>query len=302
MNQMVFVFILLLIVIALDVLALYGLRRHSRESEEQMHALEWSLRRELHAERAKSEQLLRETRQQKESNNEFFMLMSHELRTPLHALSNYLAFLREDLQSGNVETALRQHSAVEKHGWKLQRLVEQIELLAQIESSRDNWQMAPLSLSLLVANEAVASRSVADERGIGFEWVHDGKELWVRGNEALLVLMLRNLMENAIAACRAGQKIGVALNEQPGATVLTVRDTGVGLSPDEIAKLFQPFGKTASSIAASRDGSGLGLYLCRLIAELHGGTIQAASRGHGSGTAFTVELPRFLPETPEGQE
>jgi two-component system CheB/CheR fusion protein len=121
--------------------------------------------------------------------------------------------------------------------------------------------------------------------------------LWVEADPTRLAQVVGNLLHNAAKFTPRGARVEVALGREGGEAVLRVRDEGVGIAPDVLPRLFQPFTQADESLDRNRGGLGLGLSLVRGFVELHGGTVEARSAGLGQGTELVVRLPA-LPEPP----
>jgi CheY-like chemotaxis protein len=126
--------------------------------------------------------------------------------------------------------------------------------------------------------------------------------VWVSGDPTRLAQVVGNLLHNANKFTDAGGSVVVRLEEEAGggAAVLTVRDSGIGMEPDMLARLFEPFSQADRSLDRSRGGLGLGLALVKGLVELHGGDVRASSPGAGKGSELTVRLP--LLREPAGPE
>ncbi|MDK9699293.1 MAG: HAMP domain-containing histidine kinase [bacterium] len=259
---------------------------------------QWELRRQLQLAEKDAETQRSEKEQSNLLQTNFLELLSHEMRTPLHAVGNYASFIREDLSGTGQIAVLSQVTNLERHIGKLSRLIEQIEILAKL--NHNNSEFAPVSFSLLVAGKAYLFKGISQENNIQFDWNPGTEELWIRGVESSLRVLLDNVLENALTACSQGGTITATLMAQPASVLLEIKDSGVGLAMEDLEKLFAPFSKTQSSMNDHRDGSGLGLYLCRQVVFRHGGKINLTSAGLGKGTTVTIELPRYWMNPPGG--
>src|SRR5262249_17905056 len=116
--------------------------------------------------------------------------------------------------------------------------------------------------------------------------------LWVRGDATRLYQVVANLLDNAKFTESGGRiEVGVVASPDRRQAVLTVRDTGIGMTPEVLSQLFQPFRQADHSLDRSRGGLGLGLSVVKGLIALHGGEVSAASEGLGRGAEFTVRLP-----------
>lgn len=115
--------------------------------------------------------------------------------------------------------------------------------------------------------------------------------VWLSGDPTRLAQVIGNLLQNANKFTERGGRVTVRLERRDREAVLTVEDTGIGMEPEILCRLFEPFSQADHSLARSRGGLGLGLSLVRGLVELHGGSIEAASEGPGRGSRFTLRLP-----------
>ena len=252
------------------------------------------LENELALAKTERDMVVRETIQLRTNQIQFLEHLSHELRTPLHALTNYSSFLKDDIDNLNQSSAQKQLLQIERHTRKIGRLIDQLENLAKLNRDLDFIKLVPVSFSLIVFAKLADFENIAGKRGIEMKSVETAEEIWVSGIENYLSLMIQHIIENSIEACKAGNRIIANFEIGTDRVKLFVTDNGTGVAPEELPKLFQPFYKTPGSISADRDGSGLGLYLCKRIAELHAGRIALYSKGIGKGSCIEVELPRLL--------
>ncbi|MBI5544148.1 MAG: response regulator, partial [Deltaproteobacteria bacterium] len=116
-------------------------------------------------------------------------------------------------------------------------------------------------------------------------------EIWVQGDPTRLAQVVGNLLNNAAKYTPKGGRVTISLGSAEGQAVLEVADTGIGIGPEALPRIFQPFAQATRSLDRSRGGLGLGLALVKGILELHGGEVHARSPGEGKGACFTVTLP-----------
>lgn len=219
------------------------------------------------------------------AKDEFLATLSHELRTPLNTLLGYLQML----QSGSVsiEQESKALEVMERNARALARLVDDVLDTSRIITGKMQVDLRPCSLSGIVA-EAVASISPAAERkGLRLETrLENG--LTVHADADRLRQILWNLLANAVKFTSAGGRILVEARQTASSVLVRVEDTGIGIAPADLPRLFQRFWQVQDG---SNRGLGLGLALTRHLVELHGGTITAHSAGPGLGSTFEFELP-----------
>jgi signal transduction histidine kinase len=223
---------------------------------------------------------------------EFVADVSHELRTPIAALRMYNELLRE----GSVDDATRTEF--------LQRSTEQVRRLEWLSTnlldlSRIDAGIFPLDVrngDLRDPIQAVvqAMSEVAIERGVALESEAPGRPVEMRFDRERVVQLLTNLVGNSLKFTPRGGSVRVRLSEADDAAVIEVRDTGAGIPPEELPRVFERFYRGTNTGDARASGSGLGLAIVRSIVEMHGGEIDVASVV-GEGTAFRITLPRSGP-------
>jgi heavy metal sensor kinase len=213
---------------------------------------------------------------------------SHELQTPLTILK------------GELEVALRAPRGPEEYRQVLRSALEEIDriasltdgllLLARAGAGVLRMDRQPLDLADLVADVLERVKVLADSHSIHLA-VGPVEHLSIRGDYARLNRLLLNLLDNGIKYTDPGGRVTLSLEGEGGWAALRVSDTGIGLSPEERDRIFQPFYRTAEAHSRGEGGHGLGLAIARSIADVHGGKIQVES-APGQGSTFTVLLPK----------
>ena len=221
--------------------------------------------------------------------DEFVALVSHELRTPLTSILGYLELIL-DGEAGAVTDDQRNFlSIVERNSQRLLRLVGDLLFVAQIEAGKLVIDRETVDLVGLARDCIEAARPRAAEKAI--ELSLDARDpAALEGDRTRLAQLLDNLVSNAIKFTGAGGRVAVRLVSQNGHRVVQVSDTGMGLSADELERLFERFYRTEGATHWAIQGTGLGLTITKAIAEAHGGTIAVESEP-GKGTTFIVDLP-----------
>jgi PAS domain S-box-containing protein len=239
-------------------------------------------------ERKNAGEALKEAAQRKD---EFLAMLAHELRNPLTPLRNALQILR--VRGGDAEVVDRSREMMERQVVHLGRLVDDLLDVSRITTGKVQLKQQRLDLVRL-ARQAVADH-LATYEAKGIILLVDGPAtpVWVSGDPTRLAQILDNLLTNALKFTGDGGsvRVGVAADPDRGEAVLSVRDSGVGIEPDMLARLFEPFSQADRTLDRSAGGLGLGLAIVRGLAELHGGGVRAESGGLGLGSLFTVTLP-----------
>jgi signal transduction histidine kinase len=243
----------------------------------------------------RGEDLLEAQREAERLKDEFFALVSHELRTPLSSITGYLELLMEDAE-GKLDAEDWKHlEVIQRNADRLLRLVGDILLVAQVQAGTFSLATEPTDVSTLVAQAAEAAMPTAATKGIALS-MHSEPLPPIDGDRDRLAQLLDNLISNALKFTPAGERIDVRSCCSDGAIVLEVHNTGSYLSPEEQEKLFDRFFRASSAVEQAIGGVGLGLAICKAIAEAHGGQISVSSE-EDVGTNFVVRLPAH--ERPE---
>lgn len=219
--------------------------------------------------------------------DEFLMVLSHELRTPLNPILGWLKLLRAGrLNSEKTKEVL---ATIERNAQLQAQLIE--DLLDVSKILRGKLTLNPMTVDLalpaLAAVETV--RLTAEAKNITIET--NLNEAIVSGDPSRLQQIVWNLLSNAVKFTPEGGRIELSLMPVGEMAQIQVSDSGKGISPDFLPHVFEHFRQQDSSTTRQFGGLGLGLAIVRQLAELHGGTVFAESKGEGQGATFTVQLP-----------
>lgn len=223
-----------------------------------------------------------------QAKSAFLATMSHEIRTPMNGVLGML-----DILAQTPLTAEQDHAVglIRESAFALLRIIDDILDFSKIEAGRLDLEQVPVALADLAAGVTATLAPLAQKKGLVLRSRLDPTvPPCVLGDPVRLRQILFNLLGNAVKFTPSGE---VALEVTPGPNGnlrVTVTDTGIGLSPDQIARLFQPFTQADPSTARRFGGSGLGLSICRLLVSLMGGEIGVDSTP-GRGSRFWVHLP-----------
>lgn len=249
-----------------------------------------------------SENLRRANERLKELDHlkdDFVSLASHELRTPMTAIKSYLwmalAGKGGPLNEKQTFYLQRSYSSVDR----LIKLVNDMLNISRIESGRLTVQMTPAHIEQLVRETIDEVGPRASELGVTIVFdKNDAAVPEVLADPDKIKEILYNLIGNSMKFTPKDGKISVSFAEKDKMVEVAVKDTGSGIAQEDLQKLFQKFGILPGSYVTNQavSGTGLGLYICRSLIELHGGKIWAASEGKGKGTTFTFSLKVFNQE------
>lgn len=228
--------------------------------------------------------------------DEFLATLSHELRTPLNSILGWARILG----SGKLDApqTLRAVTAIERAGWSQSRLIEDLLDLSRIVSGKLQIEPRATLVQPLIASTLDALRPAANAKQLTLTTSLDPAIGPIAADPDRLQQIVWNLVSNAIKFTPAGGHVEVVVAAANSELHLTVRDDGVGFSPDVAAHLFERFRQGNSSSTREHGGLGLGLGIVRHVVELHGGTVSASSGGEHCGSTFDVRLPIRPAEAP----
>jgi signal transduction histidine kinase len=221
--------------------------------------------------------------------DQFLAMLSHELRNPLVPIRNAL-YVLETLDRRDSET-VELHGIMSTQVNHLVRLVDDLLDVARISHGRIELRSDVVDLGEIVTPAVNAARSLIDERKHSLHVHLPPNSFQVVGDPVRLAQVLTNLLTNAAKYTPDAGRIWLSAERDGDQAVFRIRDTGVGLTAEQIARVFDLFEQADASIDATRGGLGIGLTLSRLLVQLHGGSIEAASPGPGLGSEFTVRIP-----------
>ncbi|GAA4350679.1 hypothetical protein GCM10023185_08670 [Hymenobacter saemangeumensis] len=225
-----------------------------------------------------------------ELKTRFFTNISHELRTPLTLIIGPL----EELLSGPAElapaTRRERYGLMHRHASRLLELINQLLYIARLEAGQLRLRARRTDLRAFVEQHVAAFDSLAATRGVRLEGAGPGPELPAFIDRDQLEKVLANLLGNALKFTPRGGQVRVGLAAGPEQAVLTVQDSGIGIPPEHLPRIFDRFHQVDDSATRQYEGSGIGLTLVRELVALHHGTVSVASTP-GVGSTFTVCLP-----------
>jgi PAS domain S-box-containing protein len=254
----------------------------SREERDELVEREKALRLE-------TESVMRDALAAHRAQDQFLATISHELRAPLNRILGWTQALRNGAAAA--QTLRHGLAQIEQSARSQARLIDDLLSVSDIAAGRVRLDIAPVRLGGLVDASVAALRSDADARGITLETRLDPAADVVYGDAKRLQQAIRALLSNAVTFTPSGGCVRVRLATRGAYAELSVTDSGEGIDPDFLPFVFEPFRQADSSSRRGHGGLGVGLSIARHAVELHGGTLEAASRGKGRGSTFTVRLP-----------
>jgi signal transduction histidine kinase len=255
------------------------------------------------------------------AKSDFLSNMSHELRTPLNHIIGFTELVVDQHFGELNEVQAEYLSDVLTSGRHLLSLINDILDLAKVEAGNLDLQPSLFDLTEVLTNSLVLVKEKALKHGIKVTFQAPPYAIWMLADERKVKQILYNLLANAVKFTPDGGAVDLSVRlsdtqPEPGVTVegdpdadpaenekgwilLCVRDTGIGLSEDDLERIFKPFEQVDQSTERHYDGTGLGLSLTRQMVALHGGRIWAESDGKHQGSRFCVALPRQVKEEKE---
>src|SRR5437899_5351723 len=250
-------------------------RRHVEEDRKQLLAREQSARQEAEAaNRAK---------------DDFLATVSHELRTPLSPILGWSTLLRN--QSLDDATSVRALESIERNAKVQAQLIEDILDVSRIIVGKMSLETRPLELEQIINDAIDTARPAADAKSIQIQTNCDTDVGLISGDPGRLQQVVWNLLSNAVKFTPNGGRVDIRLEPLDSDVRITVSATGKGIRADFLPLIFDRVRQADSTSTRKYGGLGLGLAIVRQIIEMHGGTVQAESRGEGQGATFTVRLP-----------
>ena len=222
--------------------------------------------------------------------SEFLANMSHELRTPLNAIIGFSEVLGERMFGELNEKQAEYTEDILSSGRHLLSLINEILDLSKVEAGRMELELARFDLPLAIDNARTFVRERATKHGINLDVTVDERLGDFVGDERKIKQVLLNLLSNAVKFTPEGGRIGIDARQADGSVEISVSDTGIGISPEDQAKIFEEFRQVGGDYAHKREGTGLGLTLAKKFVELHGGRIWVESEV-GKGSTFSFTLP-----------
>lgn len=244
----------------------------------------------LDAARATAAGLNEQLRREHSRKDEFLAMLAHELRNPLSPLVNSLGILR---RGGSLDTPLaqRQIDVMSRQVDQLTRLVDDLLDVSRVSRGLIELRRERLPLSDVLDTAVEAVRPAIEARGHRLRFLGQHEAVYVNADRVRLTQVFANLLQNAAKYTEEGGTVSVGLVTDAGRVSVVVRDTGVGIPPEMLSRIFDLFEQVPVSLDRTQGGLGIGLTLVRTLVELHGGHVSAHSVGLGHGSTFTVSLP-----------
>ena len=223
--------------------------------------------------------------------DEFLAMLSHELRNPLSAISSALHVLR--LQDNENPIQQRAMATMERQVGQLAHLVDDLLEVSRVITGRIQLQLERLDLRGIAEHAVEAVRPLIERRKHVLSVWLPAEPVWVQGDPTRLEQVIVNLLSNAAKYADEGGHVWLTVQQEDDEVevVLRVRDTGLGIAPELLPRIFDLFTQAHRTLDRSEGGLGIGLSLVQKLVELHSGTVSAHSAGLGQGSEFIVRLP-----------
>jgi signal transduction histidine kinase len=242
--------------------------------------------RALESELVHRKELEQELRAASETKNYFLSMLGHELRNPLAPIVTALHLVRCRSDAGST----KELDILERQVGRMTQLVDDLLDVARA-TGKVEIQKTPVDLADVLARAVEMTSPLFAERNHEVSLEVASTNMQVLGDRRRLGQAVTNLLTNAAKYTEEGGRVAVRAERDDGTVVVRVRDTGVGIPPETLARVFEPFAQAQQGLDRRNGGLGLGLPIVKQIAELHGGRVTVASEGHGLGTEVTLRLP-----------
>jgi signal transduction histidine kinase len=234
-------------------------------------------------------QLFEEAQTANRAKDQFLAVVSHELRTPLNAIAGWIQILRtKDL---NPEAKAKAFRTIEQNARLQDELIGDILDFSQIVAGKLSVEFQNVAIDNVVRQTLDTLKPVADDKGVTLVADVEPNTPTLAGDPKRLQQILWNLVANAVKFTPKGGTVSVRVETELPQIRVRVRDSGAGIKPELLNRVFEPFMQGDSSLKRAYGGLGLGLAITRHLVELHGGSVKAESAGEGQGAVFTVMLP-----------
>ena len=233
--------------------------------------------------------LLTEARSASDAKSQFISVVSHELRTPLTSINGSIKLLLGGGGGTLNDTARNLLTIANRNAVQLARIIDDLLDIEKLEKGGDKLNREDIDLSQIVQHALQTLEAAAKQADIRLTGAVQS-DIAYFGDASRLARVFDNLLSNALKFTEAGGTVHFSLRRGPGKILIDVRDTGIGIAPDQLDKIFERFHQVDGSDRRKLGGAGLGLSIAQTIVKMHGGTIEVESV-LGKGTVFSIELP-----------
>lgn len=238
-----------------------------------------------------SYELLKKLKESNENKAQFIGMLSHEIRNPMASIMMSIDLL--DRIPPETDKAKKVRNIIKHQATQLSHLLDDLLDITRIDRNKIDLKKENLELNDLVHRVVEDFRPQFDEEGVKLIFEPNAEPIFLKADPIRITQVLGNLLNNAIKFTKEGDSafIAIALDKASGDAVIKVMDNGIGIRPDALPKIFDPFVQAENSLDRTGGGLGLGLAVVKGMVELHGGNVVAYSEGLGKGSEFTIRLP-----------
>ena len=260
-----------------------------QEARANLEQLNRELERRVDARTSELQQVNEELERANRAKDIFFATLSHELRTPLTPILGWAKLMRS--AKADAPLIAQGLDAIERNARLQTRLIDDLLDVSRIVSGKLHIDKEPTDLRAIVEAAIETVREKAVTGGVELDVDLPAAPLIVQGSPVRLQQIVWNFLSNAVKFTEKGGRVSVQLSQRGDSACVVVTDTGVGIEPEFLPQVFNPFSQADGSLTRQQGGLGLGLAIVHKLAELHGGWVRAESEGQGKGARFTFALP-----------
>jgi signal transduction histidine kinase len=224
------------------------------------------------------------------AKGQFLATMSHELRTPLNAIGGYADLMEMGLRGPVTDVQREDLARIQASQRHLLGLINEVLNYAKLETGTVQYDLVDVAVSEALASAEALVAPQAQAKGLALEVDSREEEMWVRADPEKLRQILANLLSNAVKFTPPGGEVRLWCSASGPDACFQVRDSGIGITPDKLEAIFEPFVQIRSDLTRTEEGTGLGLAISRSIAEAMDGALTVKSVP-GEGSTFTLRLP-----------
>lgn len=225
-----------------------------------------------------------------ENKNKFFSVISHDLRGPVNAMVRLIGFLNDQKRPPSPDDEKEIKYQLERSSIRVSQLLDNLLKWSKLQMDKFEVFMAPLDLRQLVANNCETFSTIAGQKNIRLE-NEVPENTWALGDKNMIDTVFRNLVSNGIKFSNTGGKIKIRARAEKSSVTVIISDSGIGMTPEEISRIFRIDETYSRKGTANEQGTGLGLIICKDFLEKNGGTIRVES-SPGKGTNFILTLKK----------
>jgi signal transduction histidine kinase len=251
------------------------------------------IRRQLDRQRKELERLYTEARESDRRKDEFLAMLAHELRNPLAPILNAVHIMK--LRADERETVDRMREIIEQQMRHITRLVDDLLDVSRITRGKIQLRSQSVDLASIVGQALDSTRPAIERRGQRLTLEFPDESLQIDADSTRIEQVIVNLLSNASKYTDPSGSIALTVKRSGGNAVISVKDSGIGITPELLPHVFDLFTQADHSLDRSEGGLGIGLTLVRSLVQMHGGEVEARSDGLGQGSEFIVRLPLARP-------